>query len=198
MIKINLLPEAKAPGITRVEAMPGAGIENLNNIIIIVFVVIGLGLSAWRWWGLNRTIHQLDSSIEAATKEYEKLKPIIEEVKQFKARKAELEKKLNLINQLKANQQGPVHIMDELSNCIPDLLWLDRMNLKGNTITLQGKAFNPNAVSEFIEKLYASPYFGEPNLQEIREQKEFYTFRMTFPFTFSPKKEEEAHHGAGS
>ena len=56
----------------------------------------------------------------------------------------------DLINQLKVNQRGPVRLMDEVSKALPDLLWLDRMECRGNSISLTGKALNPNAVANLL------------------------------------------------
>lgn len=200
MIRINLLPEAQQTT-RRFEAVSTAakGGENLATIALIVFLVIGLGVAAFQYWRLTQKKKDLQGRISVAEAEIERLKPIMEEVERFKKKKALLEKKLNLIQDLKANQKGPVHIMDELSNTLPEYLWLADMKLKGTNITLRGGAMNPNEVAEFLKNIDDSPYFKEPSLKEIRERKDYYSFNCNFGFTFNPKKtpeNKEVKHGS--
>ena len=54
---------------------------------------------------------------------------IIAEVEAFQRRKDSLQSRIDLINQLKQNQKGPVRIMDRISQDLPDLVWLDKMTV---------------------------------------------------------------------
>jgi type IV pilus assembly protein PilN len=121
--------------------------------------------------------------------EFNRLEPIIAQVNKFKARKEQLEQKLNLINELRANQEGPVHLLDELANLVPDLLWLDAAVIKGRSLEMKGFALSPNAVAEFLQRLDESEYFKEPSLKEMKETKEAHSFALTVGFTYTPGKE---------
>ncbi|HPR64562.1 MAG TPA: PilN domain-containing protein [Thermoanaerobaculia bacterium] len=197
MIKINLLPEAQQPT-RRFEAVSVGKGDNLANIALISLIVVGLLVSGFRWWTLNSEKKNLNLRIKEAEAELERLKPILEEVERFKKRKDLLQKKLDLIQDLKANQKGPVHIMDEISQKVPEYLWFDQLELKSNTITIRGGALNPNEVAEFLKNVDDSPYFSEPTLKEIREQKEYYTFSCNFGFTFNPAKASEGQKEVGN
>ncbi|MDX1644772.1 MAG: PilN domain-containing protein, partial [Thermoanaerobaculia bacterium] len=117
-------------------------------------------------------------------------KPIIEEVEQFEARKAELEHKIGVINDLKNNQRGPVQLMDHISRALPEMLWLNRMQMRGNSVTLNGQAFNTNAVANFIDNLDQVPAFAEPVLKDTSArgrggESGIYNFVVTFTFDAS-------------
>jgi len=90
------------------------------------------------------------------------LKSIIEEVKGYEDKKKNLEEKINLINQLKTNQKGPVRLMDEVSKALPDLVWLSNIEVVGNQITMRGKTLAIPAVATYVENLKRSPFFAEP------------------------------------
>ena len=90
---------------------------------------------------------------------------------------------MDIISQLKANQQGPVQLMDKISRALPELLWIDRMEVKGQTITLAGQAFNTNAVANFLENLDRVNEFQEPVLQDTSQTGQTYTFVVRFNFT---------------
>ncbi len=114
---------------------------------------------------------------------------MIKEVEDYKAKKAELERKIGIINDLKANQRGPVRVMDYVSRALPELLWLDRMTMNATTIEVEGRAFNTNAVATFIENLDRVPEFEEPTLKDATEQTGgVYKFVIDFNYSFAPPK----------
>ncbi len=87
---------------------------------------------------------------------------LFEEVKGYEDKKKNLEEKINLINQLKTNQKGPVRLMDEVSKALPDLVWLSNIEVAGNQITMRGKTLAIPAVATYVENLKRSPFFAEP------------------------------------
>jgi len=190
MIKINLLPEAKVAAKGRAEG-GGGGVsgDNLNNILIIGLVVGGLLIGGYLTLMKFNKKRSLNAQIKAAQEEYNRLEPIIAQVNKFKARKEQLELKLNLINELRANQEGPVHLLDELADLIPDLLWLDSSVIKGRTLEMKGFALSPNAVAEFLQRLDESEYFKEPSLKEMKETKQAHSFNLSVGFTYTPGRE---------
>jgi type IV pilus assembly protein PilN len=111
---------------------------------------------------------------------------VIKEVDDYKSKKAELERKIGIINDLKANQRGPVRVMDYVSRALPELLWLDQMIMKGDSIHLEGRAFNTNAVANFIDNLDKVPEFDEPTLKSNElQQGGVYKFVINLNFSFA-------------
>ena len=148
----------------------------------------GRGVDFWKVPDLLAFLRsKLNEGIRAevgeAQVEVDKLAPIIAEVDQFKNKKAKLENKVDIISQLKANQQGPVQLMDEISRALPALLWMDRMSVAGQTITLSGRAFNTNAVANFLENLDRVQEFQEPVLQDTSQTGQTYSFVIRFDFS---------------
>lgn len=188
MIKINLLVEARAEKVAR-KPLISLGVQGLNNIILVGVLAVGLGAVGVTYWRLSSTLGAIEKEIAVNQKEFERLKPIIAEVEAFKKNNAELKHKIEVIEKLKADQYGPVRIMDEVSKALPDLLWLTDLNLSGTTITLKGRALNENAVANFISNLDASPYFSEPTLRIMaQDDKGVFTFDMACTFTYSPQE----------
>ncbi|MCU1245557.1 MAG: type pilus biosis protein PilN, partial [Acidobacteria bacterium] len=122
--------------------------------------------------------------------EADKLQSIIKEVEDFQKRKDSLQKRIDLINQLKQNQKGPVRIMDQISRDLPDLVWLDRMNVDNGRIAISGRSLNPNAVANFTENIKNDPYFEEPqvgSISQVSASPLVYGFDMDFAFSYIPK-----------
>jgi type IV pilus assembly protein PilN len=187
MIKINLLAEGKRPVAVRKAraAAPAGGAPHEWAIWALVFFAL-LGLLAFGgwWWMLDREIGRNQEEIRRAEEEVRQLESIIREVEAFKAKKAELEHKIEVIEQLRANQRGPVRVMDEISRALPELLWLDRMQVGAANITLTGRAFNSNAVANFIENLDRVPEFEEPVLRDLQERGPVYAFTVVFNYSY--------------
>jgi Tfp pilus assembly protein PilN len=184
MIKINLLPEAKpAKKKKGVSALGGAG--QLNVILLAGGVVLGLLAVLIQWWVLNSETNRLNTEIAEKQREVARLESILREVKDFENKRDRLKKKVDLIQNLKENQKGPVRLMDEVSTALPDLLWFENMEYNSNSIRLTGKALNPPAVANFLENLKKVKSFDEPTLQEITATgsgSSLYTFRLDFIF----------------
>jgi len=188
MIKINLLPEARGEKVARAPLISMGG-ANLNNYIVLVLLIGGIGYAGITYWRLNSRLSTLDTQIAEEQRKYDELKEIIAEVEAYKKRAADLERKINVIEQLKANQLGPVRIMDEVSKALPDLLWLTNMDLKGTVLNVKGQALNENAVANLITNLNASPFFAEPTLKVMQQDNRgIFSFDLVCNFTYSPKE----------
>jgi Tfp pilus assembly protein PilN len=76
--------------------------------------------------------------------------------------------------------------MDLVSRSLPELLWLDKMSVVGNTMTLTGQAFNTNAVASFMDNLDQAPELAEPILRETRQAGTVYSFTITVGYSMKP------------
>ncbi len=184
MIRINLLSEARAAAARRkTPAMPTGA--KLNNLLFFAGILVGVVYIAVMGLILTSKRRHLDQEIGKARLEAQRLKSIIEEVKGYEDKKASLEAKIKLINDLKTNQKGPVRLMDEISKALPDLVWLSSLDASGDQITMRGRTLSPNAVSTYLENLKKSPFFAEPvfrNLQQDGNQQGLYSWEMTISF----------------
>jgi type IV pilus assembly protein PilN len=196
LIKINLAREGRAVRGAGAAPVAAAGVPavtggaSLNNIIVASLAVLGLLLAAGYWFYQKRTRDQRLETVTQREAEAKKLEDIIAEVEDFQRRKDSLQNRIDLINELKANQKGPVRIMDQISKDLPDLVWLDTMTIQGGQVTLAGRGLNPNAIALFIENVKKDPYFEEPTVSGITEVSQnplVYSFDMRFAFTYTPK-----------
>jgi type IV pilus assembly protein PilN len=201
MIRINLLAEGKKPVVTKKKQAGESGLkailrsENLSFYVLLAVALLGLIVVGGRYGLLESRISNLTEEVRVAQEEVDELEPIIREVEEFKAKKAELERKVQVISQLKANQRGPVRIMDYVSRALPELLWISRMQVGDRGITISGEAFNTNAVANFMENLDRFPEFREPVLRDTAQKGGVYTFTLSFNYDFPVEVEEPAAAG---
>ena len=195
MIKINLVREGRAvrgagaaPSVAMTAVGPNA--TKINNILIIACVAAGVLIALGYWLWNKRELSQRQEIVAQRTAEAEKLEAIIKEVDDYQKRKDSLQQRIDLINQLKQNQKGPVRMMDQISRNLPDLVWLDSMNVSGGKITISGRGLNPNAIALFIENIKNDTFFEEPqvnSLTQVSTNPVVYGFDMNFGFTYQPK-----------
>ncbi len=201
MIRINLLREGKAAVRGAASAGPStvAGPSNINNALIGGLLIFGLLASGGYWFIKNRQLASREDQVRTKKSEADKLQAIIKEVEDFQKQKDSLQKRIDLINQLKQNQKTPVRIMDRVSQDLPDLVWLDRMVENAGQISVSGRGLNPNAIANFVENIKADSLFEEPdvsNIQRVSITPLVYSFELNFHFTYAPKKPGET--GAAS
>src|SRR5512132_1274087 len=164
MIRINLLAEARPQRKKKgVAALGGAG--RLNTLLMGGVIGLAILIGIVHYWVLRSQIKAQEEKIRIAQIEVVRLEAVLKEVKDYEAKKARVQRKVDLINQLKQNQRGPVRLMDEVSKALPDLVWIERMDYHGTTISIDGKAFNPPAVANFVANLKLVPSFQEPKVE---------------------------------
>jgi type IV pilus assembly protein PilN len=200
MIKINLLAEGKRPAAVR-KIKPAQLLEgkDFGVWLLAAGLLLGLAVVGVLWYLRHNTILEKEQEIAEAEREVEELAAVIKEVDDYKAKKTELERKIKVINDLKLNQRGPVKVMDDVSRALPELLWLDHLQMTSSAIEVDGRAFNTNAVANFIENLDKMPEFGEPTLKDAQEQTGgVYKFVINFNYSFAPRTDKTGKSGSGA
>jgi type IV pilus assembly protein PilN len=98
-------------------------------------------------------ISKLTTDIAKANADIARLQKEIGEVEKFKTRKAELQKKVDIISNLQKGRTGPVRYFEALSAAIPEKCWIDALGLKDEKVTLSGVALNNYTIANFMTAL---------------------------------------------
>ena len=157
MIRINLLAAERDRAKKKAVTLGTVG-QKLTIGCSLILVLGGLAIG-WRYWTVNHDSADLDKEIAAAQQETTRLHSVIEQVQQFEQRKAQLQQRVVLIEQLRKGQTGPVHMLDQISRALPPMLWLTEVKQTGAEIVIDGKCTSPIGVSDFVANLEASGYF---------------------------------------
>jgi type IV pilus assembly protein PilN len=157
MIRINLLAAERDRNKKKAVTLGTAG-QKLT-IACSLIVLLALLFTGWRYWALGHESTQLDAEIAAAQQETTRLHSVILQVQQFEMRKAQLQQRVVLIEQLRKGQTGPVHMLDQISRALPPMLWLTELKQVGPDIVIDGRCTTLTGLSEFVSNLEASGYF---------------------------------------
>ena len=157
MIRINLLaPERER---TRKRAVVLGTVGQKLTIGCSLILILAALFCGWRYWSVTRESSQLDAEISAAQLETGRLRSIIVQVQQFEQRKAQLQQRVVLIEQLRSGQAGPVHMLDQISRALPPMLWLSELKQVGGDVVIEGRCTMLTGLSDFVSNLEASGYF---------------------------------------
>jgi len=192
MIKINLISEAPTAAVTKRKRPEFSLGAKQGDIILVTILAIALAVSGTWWYLLTSKRADLKETERQRTVERDELQPFIDKVEELEAKRTLLKRKVDVINDLKNKQHGPVRIMDEVSRALPDLVWLTRLELAGNAITLTGQAMDENAVANYYSNLDASPFFEEPVVKNLARRGEDFSFTLSAVFTYEPPEIEKA------
>ena len=158
MIRINLLAvDRGAP--RRALVIPVGHRVALGASLILLATALTIG---WWFWSLRQTSVQLDLDIAKAELETQQLRSVLAQVQKFEARKAQLQQRVTLIEQLRRGQSSPVRVVEELGKALPERLWLTALAQKGEDVTISGLTTSLTGVSDFVANLEASAAFKRP------------------------------------
>lgn len=173
MIRINLLAtdKPKAAGKSRLPAFNLKGQQLAFGCGLIL--IASAALIGWRFQQINAESAQLDAEITAAQQETVRLHSIIGDVQKFEQRRTQLQQRVTLIEQLRKDQAGPVHILDQLSLALPPMMWLTELKQSpgGVEVVVDGKSTGLTTLSDFVANLEASGYFKK-SIEIVSTQSE--------------------------
>ena len=157
MIRINLLATERKAAHRKFAFDPARQVTALcGAILVLAGLVIG-----WRFWLVRIDEKRTEAAITAAQQETQRLHSVIMQVQQFEQRKTQLQQRVTLIEQLRKEQIGPVHMLDQISIALPASLWLNEMKQTAtpNEVLITGKSLSLTGLSDFVANLERSGYF---------------------------------------
>jgi type IV pilus assembly protein PilN len=157
MIRINLLP---------VRAIKKKETAKQQISILILSLIVLLAIAAGAFVYLQTKIMSTKKGIESSEKELKDLKTKIGEIDNIKKLQDEVQKKLNILNQLRKDKSGPATRLAKLSEATPDKLWLTKYAENGLKVSLGGVAYNEDLIAEYMRNLLATGHFGNVELVE--------------------------------
>lgn len=193
MIKINLISDEPNVAATRRKSPELSFGGHQGDVILVVVLVLSFLIVGGRWYMLHSKIVELQDVEAQKRAERDELQKYIKKAEELESKRAELKKKIDTIQKLKEQQQGPVHILDEISRALPDLVWLTSLKLNGSKAELGGMALDENAIANYMTNLEASPYVKGASLKGFqRDREDAFSFQLTCNFTYSPAKIKSA------
>jgi type IV pilus assembly protein PilN len=201
VILINLLPHREAARKRRREAFYAA----LGASAVAGGVIAG---AIFLWYGAQISNQQEKNTILQA--EIKRLEGQIKEIATLQAEIAALRARQQAVEDLQADRNMPVHLLNELVKQLPDGVFVANLKQENQVVTLMGTAQSNERVSELLRNLgNNSPWLTKPELVEItsgsvalspRDQRRVanFTMRVRLLRASEAKKAMAAASGASS
>jgi len=162
MIRINLLSDRDA-------------VRKETSRQQISILVLSLCLLLVICGGMQFRLHQkkkgLEEEIRRVNKVLTELQAKVGKVEEYKAAKQELETKLAIIDTLETGKLWVPRMLDNLAESMPDKMWVEKLSMRGGSVSLEGFSIDHETIAVFMKTLEASPYFHGVELQ-LTEKKD--------------------------
>lgn len=178
MILINLLPHREARRQERKRAFFSA--LGLAGIVGVGFVIL--------WFGVLQQLTSFqDGRNRFLSDEIKKLEEQIKDIAALRAEIDALKARQKAVEDLQADRNVPVYLLDELVKQTPEGIYLTSVKQNGNIVTVGGMSQTNERVSEMLRNTaYNSPWLERPELVEIkavtqgkdRDQRRLFDFSM--------------------
>lgn len=184
MIKINLAPVRAR----RRRAVPAFELPSFNFRLVfgVLYAIAFLGSLGWGW-KLYREGLTLAEQIERDRAELTTIKTKIGQAGNAKELYAELQKRVQTVQEITKNQSMPIHLVDAFADVIPRDLWITALEEKpDHTLKITGSAFSTTAVADFMSNLRSSGKFKDVDIlvsrQDLAKTPRLVTFEVTCRF----------------
>ncbi|MBG9389694.1 PilN domain-containing protein [Caenimonas aquaedulcis] len=159
MILINLLPHREAARKRRRDAFYTA----LGASALMGGVIAGI---IFLWFAAQISAQQERNTLLA--NEIKKLESQIKDIANLQSEIAALRARQQAVEDLQADRNLPVHLLNELVKQLPDGVFVSSLKQENQVVTLTGMAQSNERVSELLRNLgNNSPWLSRPELIEI-------------------------------
>lgn len=181
MILINLLPHREAARKRRKEVFQAT---------MFVSFLIGLAIAGAIYWWFQMMITAQQERNAFLQSEIKVLEGQIKEIATIEEEIAALRARQKAVEDLQADRNLPVHLLNELVRQIPEGVFITNIKQTDQVIAMQGSAQSNERVSEMLRNLTDNtPWLSKPELVEIvarnialsaRDQRRVFAFNLRF------------------
>jgi len=165
MIRINLL-KAERKEIETKDAgpiEPEVKVKKKKPVgnLVVFFIILLLAVLAYMQ---QKALDTERGLLNTAREEKRQLEPVLAKLDQVEQQRTFLQRKIGLINQLKAKQSGTVRIIEALSSGLPEWVWLTEATLAKQNLQIKGRALSNILISDYMRNLDKSGIFETVSL----------------------------------
>jgi Tfp pilus assembly protein PilN len=192
MIRINLLGSPKPKGKKNsAVSMPSFELGNFGSPMIQVAAVLLIAgaLNAGYWYQLDREKKSIEVKARVAEQKNRELADIKARYLERQRQADSYKRRVDVIDQLRANQTGPVNLLSMIGDTInsTEAVWLNSMQDQGASVAIDGTALSTDAVANLISNLQKTGFFRNIEIKESY-QDEGVKDMQAFQFTLTCEK----------
>src|SRR5205814_8347654 len=171
MIRINLLgtPKSKnkrsAAATTAVMDVGDVGSPAMKVAVAAALLVV-INLSYW--YKLDRQKQSIAAKMVIAEQKNHELADVKARYLERQRQAESYKRRVDVIDQLRANQSGPVNLLNMIGNTVngTEAVWLNNMKDQGTSVDIEGMALSTDAVANLMTNLQKTGFFKNIEIKE--------------------------------
>ncbi len=161
MIRINLLPYRNALRQRQILQHVAVALG-----VVALAAVISLGMHIYA----SSTLSGLENELAQLKHRNQELNKKIGEIRNLDKLRADVQRKLKLVDKLQQGRFRSLNTLVALSQAIPENVWLTNISDQGGSISLKGLGESNKAVANFMRALDRQPVFSNVRLLVIKRK----------------------------
>lgn len=176
MIKVNLLKDHT----TRTRKAFVAPKVSRIGLIFLAIAVLAVGVMGFWTYYVHQQIQTGTERRANLRRREAQLQALKQEIAKFEKLKQLRQSRIDVIEKLKANQTGPVLLLNKVIQSIPrdGTLWLTALTQKTDTIKIVGYTQHTEVIPDFMSNLMTCGIFQSVDLEMIESQKDASKFSL--------------------
>jgi type IV pilus assembly protein PilN len=177
MIRINLLGTSKPKN--RRSAGPAAptievGDVGSPKVKVLVALMLVVAINGGYWYRLDHQAQDIAAKMKVAEQKNRELSDVKAKYLERQKQADNYKRRVDVIDQLRANQAGPVNLLNTIGNTVngTEAVWLSTMKDTGTSIDISGMALSTDAVANLIANLQKTGFFKSIEIKETYQDEQ--------------------------
>ncbi|MBZ5570987.1 MAG: PilN domain-containing protein [Acidobacteriia bacterium] len=192
MIRINLLGAPKPKNKRSSVSVPNVmemGEPGSPKVKILVVLALAATLNVGQWYRLDKQATTIAKNMAAAEQKNRELAEVKTKYLERQREADNYKRRVDVIDQLRANQSGPVELLNTIGSTInnTEAVWLSTMKDQGASVDIEGMALSTDAVANLIQNLQKTGHFKNIEIKETYQDESFKEMQA-FQFTLTCEK----------
>ena len=194
MIRINLLGAPKPKNKRGSAAASAAAVMEVGEagsplMKVALVLVIVAAVNAGFWYKLDQQSKVITKNMAQAEQRNRQLADVKARYLERQRQAEAYQRRVDVINQLRAGQAGPVQLLNMLGETIngTEAVWLNNMKDQGSSVDIEGMALSTDAVANLIANLQKTGFFRNIEIKETYQDDQVKDMQA-FQFTLTCEK----------
>ncbi|MFP4315320.1 MAG: PilN domain-containing protein [Desulfovibrionales bacterium] len=153
MIRINLLPKQKRVSVSNVEK------EVVLYVLLVILMIVGsFSVNVW----VTQRLDVLRAEVSSKQSLRNSLRAKVNKVNEIKKELADIERKIQIIKEVRDKQGLPIRYVDEVVRTLPaEKIWFESFTLnEDGSISIRGVSVDNQAFALYVQNLRSSPFIS--------------------------------------
>ena len=145
-----------------------------GQAIVLVALMLVVAINGGYWYRLDHQAQDIAAKMKVAEQKNRELSDVKAKYLERQKQADNYKRRVDVIDQLRANQAGPVNLLNTIGNTVngTEAVWLSTMKDTGTSIDISGMALSTDAVANLIANLQKTGFFKSIEIKETYQDEQ--------------------------